>query len=135
MVQLITAIHLSAPEPAGREYDLGEHSLENHNLEDGIAHLKKAIELHDQYPQAHTLLGMVYNEQKKWKEAQAALEKAVQQDAKAVEADFQLGVCLNQQKEFAGAVESPNQALQLNQDAPDAAHYELATAYLASSQW
>jgi tetratricopeptide (TPR) repeat protein len=134
---IISAANLSVPEPARKEYDLGEHSLENHNLEGGIAHLKKAIELHDQYPQAHTLLGMVYNEQKKWKEAQAALEKAVQQDARAVEAYFQLGACLNQQKDFTGAVKSLNQGLELNQDAPDAAaaHYELARAYFALGQW
>jgi tetratricopeptide (TPR) repeat protein len=133
----ISANNLSVPEPARKEYDLGLRSLKNHNLDDGVAHLKKAIGLHDQYPQAYTLLGMAYNEQKKWKDAQTALEKAVQQDARAVEAYFQLGACLNQQKEFNGAVKSLNQGLQLNQDAPDAAaaHYELARAYLALGEW
>lgn len=133
----VSASNLSVPEPARKEYDLGQRSLESHNLDGGVAHLKKAIGIHDQYPQAYTLLGMAYNEQKKWKEAQAALEKAVQQDAKGVEAYFQLGACLNQQKDFTGAVKSLNQGLQLNQDAPDAAaaHYELARAYLAMGQW
>jgi tetratricopeptide (TPR) repeat protein len=133
----ISAINLAVSEPARKEYNLGQHSLENHDLDGGVAHLQKAIGLYDQYPQAYTLLGMVYNEQKKWKDAQAALEKAVQQDAKGVEAYFQLGACLNQQKDFTGAVKSLNQGLQLNQDAPDAAaaNYELARAYLALGQW
>jgi tetratricopeptide (TPR) repeat protein len=133
----ISTLNLSVPGPARKEYDLGRHSLENHNLDDGIAHLKKAIELHDQFPQAYTLLGMAYNEQKKWQDAQAALEKAVKQDPKSVEAYFQLGACLNQQKDFTGAVKSLNQGLQLGQDAPDAAaaHYELGRAYLALGQW
>jgi tetratricopeptide (TPR) repeat protein len=133
----ISTLDLSVPGPARKEYDLGQHSLESHNLDDGVAHLKKAIGLHDQFPQAYTLLGMVYNEQKKWKDAQAALEKAVKLDPKTVEAYFQLGACLNQQKDFTGAVKSLNQGLQLGQDAPDAAaaHYELARAYLALGQW
>jgi tetratricopeptide (TPR) repeat protein len=133
----VSAIDLSVPEPARKEYDLGRHALENHDLDGGIAHIKKAIELHDQFPQAHTLLGMAYNEQKKWKDAQGALEKAVQQDPKAVEAYFQLGAALNQQKDFAGAMRVLNQGLQLNPDAPGAAgaHYELARAYMALGQW
>lgn len=132
-----STLNPSVPAPARKEYELGQRSLANHNLDDGVAHLKKAVELHDQFPQAYTLLGMAYNEQKKWKDAQAALEKAVEQDPKTVEAYFQLGACLNQQKDFTGAVKSLNRGLQLGQAAPDAAaaHYELARAYLALDQW
>jgi len=132
----VSAADLSIPEPARKEFDAGQHALENHDVDGGIGHLKKAIELHDQYPQAYTLLGMAYNDQKKWKDAQGALEKAVQQDPKAVEAYFELGVTLNQQKEFAGATKALNQGLQLNPDAPNAAgaHYELARAYMGLGQ-
>jgi tetratricopeptide (TPR) repeat protein len=133
----VSAVDLSVPEPARKEYDLGQHAMENHDLDGGVAHLKKAIELHDQFPQAYTLLGMAYNELKKWKDAQNVLEKAVQQDPKAVEAHFQLGASLNQQKDFTGAVRSLSQGLQLNPDAPGAAgaQYELARAYMALGQW
>ena len=133
----VSAIDLSVPEAARREFDAGQHALETHDLDGGVAHLKKAIELHDQFPQAYTLLGMAYNDQKKWKDAQGVLEKAVQQDPKAVEAYFQLGASLNQQKDSAGAVKALNQGLQLNPDAQDAAaaHYELARAYMAQGQW
>jgi tetratricopeptide (TPR) repeat protein len=133
----VSAVDLSVPPGSRKEYDLGQHAVENHDLEGGIAHLKKALDLHEQFPQAYTLLGLVYNEQKKWKDAQGVLEKAIQQDPKAVEAYFQLGASLNQQKDYAEAVKALNQGLQLNADAPDAAaaHYELARAYLALGQW
>jgi len=133
----VSAIDLSVPEPARKEYDAGQHALENHDLDGGIAHLRKAIEIHDQFPQAYTLLGMAYNEQKKWKDAQGALEKAVQLDPKAVEAYFQLGAALNQQKDFAGAAKALNQGLQLNPDAPSAptAHYQLAFATFSQGNW
>lgn len=133
----VSAVDLSVPELARKEYDAGQHALESHDVDGGIAHLKKAIELHEQFPQAYTMLGMAYNEQKKWKDAQTALEKAVQQDPKSVEAYFQLGASLNQQKDFPGAVKALNQGFQLNPDAPNAAgaHYELARAYMAQGQW
>jgi Tfp pilus assembly protein PilF len=134
---LVSVAELSIPEPARKEYDLGQHALESHDVDGSITHLKKAIELHDQYPQAYTLLGMAYNEQKKWKDAQGALEKAIQQDPKAAEAYSQLGSSLLQQKDYPGAEKALNQALQINPDASSAplTHYNLATAYFSAGQW
>jgi tetratricopeptide (TPR) repeat protein len=133
----ISAIDLSVPEQARKEYDAGQHALESRDLDGGIAHLKKAIELHAQFPQAYTLLGMAYNEQKKWKDAQGALEKAVQQDPKAAEAYVQLGSALIPLKDYVGAEKALNQGLLLNPDAPSSpmAHYGLATAYFTTGQW
>lgn len=133
----VSAADLSVPEPARKEFDLGQESLQKHEIDAGIAHLKKAIELHDEYPKAYTLLGTALNEQKKWKEAQAALDKAVQLDPKAAEAYFQLGAALNQQKDYAGAEKAFTRGLELKPDAPTApiAHYELARAYMGLAQW
>jgi Tfp pilus assembly protein PilF len=133
----VSAADLSVPALARKEYELGQQSLQNHDLDAGIIHLKKAIQLHAQFPQAYILLGTAFNEQQKWKEAQGALEKAVQLDPKAREAYFQLGASLNQQKDHTAAVKVLNQGLEFNSDAPDAAaaHYELARAYLALGQW
>jgi tetratricopeptide (TPR) repeat protein len=133
----VSAIDLSVPDTARKEFDLGQHAIETHDLDGGIAHLKKAIELHDQFPQAFTMLGLAYNEQKNWKDAQGALEKALQQDPKAVEAYFQLGTSLIRQNDSIGAIKALNLGLQLNPDAVDApaAHYELARAYMALGQW
>jgi tetratricopeptide (TPR) repeat protein len=133
----VSAIDLSVPEASRKEYDQGQKAIENHDLDGGISHLKRAIELQEQFPQAYTMLGLAYNEQKKWKDAQGALEKAIRQDPKAVEAYFQLGATLNQQKDYAGAVNALNKGLELNADAPHApaAHYELAKSYMALGQW
>jgi tetratricopeptide (TPR) repeat protein len=133
----VSAIDLSVPEASRREYDQGQRAIENHDLDGGISHLKRAVELHDQFPQAYAMLGLAYNEQKKWNEAQGALEKAIQQDPKAVEAYFQLGASLSRQTDYAGAVKALNKGLELNPDAPHApsAHYELAKSYLALGQW
>ena len=54
----VSAIDLSVPAESRKEFALGQHALEAHDLDGGVAHLKKAIELHDQFPQAYTLLGM-----------------------------------------------------------------------------
>lgn len=133
----VSAIDLSVPEPARKEYDQGQRAIENRDLDGGVAHLRKAIELHDQFPRAYTMLGVAYNEQKKWRDAQGALEMAVQQDPKAVEAYFQLGTCLSRQADYPAAVKALNKGLELNPDAPhaSAAHYELAKSYLALGQW
>lgn len=133
----VSAVDLSVPEPARKEFDLAQECLQKRDMDTGIAHLKKAIELHGDYPKAYTLLGTALNEQKKWKEAQAALEKAVQLDPKATEALFQLGAALNQQKDYAGAQKAFAKGLELKPDAPTApmAHYELARAYMGLGQW
>jgi len=133
----VSAIDLSVPAESRKEYDLGQHALETHDLDGSVAHLRKAVELHDQFPQAYTMLGMAYNEQKRWKDAQGALEKAIQQDPKAAEAYVQLGSALLQEKDYAGAEKALNQGLQLNPDAKSApmAHYNLATAYFTAGQW
>jgi Tfp pilus assembly protein PilF len=133
----VSAIDLSVPAESRKEYDLGQRALETHDMDGGIAHLKKAIELHEQFPQAYTLLGMAYNEQKKWKDAQGALEKAIQQDPKAAEAYIQLGSALIPLKDYVGAEKALNQGLELNPDAQDSpmAHYNLATAYFTTGQW
>ena len=133
----VSAIDLSVPEPARKEFELGQHALETHDLDGGIVHLKKAIELHEQFPQAYTLLGLAFNEQKKWKDAQGVLEKAIQQDPKAAEAYVQLGSALIPLKDYVGAEKALNHGLLLNPDAPSSpmAHYGLATAYFTTGQW
>jgi tetratricopeptide (TPR) repeat protein len=133
----VSAADLAVPPAAHKEFDLSRQALLNHDLEGGIAHLKKAIEIHDQFPQAYTMLGMAYNEQKKWKEGQSALEKAIQENPKAAEAYVQLGSALIHQKDFAGAEKALNQGLQLDPGAQDSpmVHYTLATAYFTDGHW
>jgi len=133
----VSAVDLSVPEEARKEFDAATQSLQNHNLDEGIAHLKKAIGLHDQYPQAYTMLGTAYNQQSKWGDAQAALQKAIQLDPKEADAYFQLGATLNKEKDYPGAEKALKQAFQLISDPPDSAapHYELGFAYFFQGRW
>ena len=133
----VSAADLGVPPPARKEFDLGRQAIENRDLDGGIAHLRRAIGIQENFPQAYTLMGMVYNEQKQWKDGQAALEKAVQQNPKAAEAYVYLGSSLLQQRDLTGAEKALNRGLQLNPDVQDSpmAHYTLATAYFADGQW
>jgi Tfp pilus assembly protein PilF len=133
----ISAAELSIPEPARKEFDKATEALQNHDLEGGVAHLKKAIGLYDKYSQAYTMLGTAYTEQKKWQDAQGVLQKAIQLDPKEADAYFQLGATLNQQKDFAGAEKALKQGFQLVPEPAEgaAAHYELAFACFSQGHW
>jgi tetratricopeptide (TPR) repeat protein len=132
-----SAADLAVPDPARKEFDKGQKALQDKDLDGGITHLKEAIRLYPTFPQAYTLLGTAYNEQKKWKEAEAALQRATEIDPKASGAYLQLGAALNQTKDYPGAVKALTQGLTLNPDAPEApaAQYELARAYMAQNRW
>jgi len=127
----------AVPAPARDEYEAGRAALLDQDLDRGIAHLKKAIELHESFAGAYVLLGTAYNQQKNWKEAQAALEKAIEFDPDSEVAHFQLGGALNQLKDYPEAVRMLRRGLDICPDAPDAtgAHFELAQAYFALGQW
>jgi Tfp pilus assembly protein PilF len=128
---------LAVPEGARKEFEKGQKSLTGKDLDGGISHLKKAIEIYPSFPQALTLLGTAYNEKKDWKDAQGTLEKATTIDTKNASAFFQLGAALNQTKDYPGAQKALSQGLTLAPDAPEApaAQYELARAYMAQNNW
>jgi tetratricopeptide (TPR) repeat protein len=132
-----SASDLAVPDGARKEFEKGQKSLTDKDLDGGISHLKKAIEIYPSFPQALTLLGTAYNEKKNWKDAQGALEKATTIDPKNASAFFQLGAALNQTKDYPGAQKALSQGLTLAPDAPEAsaAQYELARAYMAQNNW
>ena len=132
-----SAADLAVPDGARKEFEKGQKLLTDRDLDGGISHLKKAIEIYPSFPQALTLLGTAYNEKKNWKDAQGTLEKATTIDPKNASAFFQLGAALNQTKDYPGAQKALSQGLTLAPDAPEAsaAQYELARAYMAQNNW
>src|SRR5215472_2016486 len=130
----VSAADLAVPDNAKKEFDAAQKALEAKNMDSGVTHLKKAIQLYPNFPQAYATLGAVYLEQKKYKEAQEALEKATQLDPKAAGAYIELGATLNQLKDYPAAVTALTKGLELNPDVP-AGQYELAKAYMAQQQW
>jgi tetratricopeptide (TPR) repeat protein len=133
----VPAGDLAVPDNARKEFDKGQKALQNEDLDGGISHLKKALELYPSFPQALTLLGTAYNEKKDWKAAKGTLEKATVIDPKNPSAFFQLGAALNQTKDYPGAEKALTQGLTLSPDAPEApaAQYELARACMAQNRW
>jgi superkiller protein 3 len=83
------------------------------------------------------MLGTVYNQQKKWTDAQGALRKAIQLDPNEADAYFQLGATLNQVKDYPGAEKALTRGFQLVPEPQEgaAAHYELAFACFSEGQW
>lgn len=130
----VSAADLAVPDNARKEFDAAQKALDAKDLDGGIAHLKKAVDLYPNFPQAYATLGAAYLEQKKFKEAQESLEKATQLDPKAAGAYIELGATLNQLKDYPGAVAALTKGLGLNPDVP-AGDYELAKAYMAQQQW
>jgi len=130
----VSAADLGVPENARREFEKGESALKQSKLDAGIAHLQKAIKLYEPFPQAYTLLGTAYLEQKNWKGAETALQKATSLDANASDAYLALGAMFNQTKEYSRAQSALLRGLELKPDA-SAGHYELAKTYWELGRW
>ena len=126
----VSLLDLSIPENARQEFEKGQSALKEIKLDDGIAHLRKAITLYNAFPQAYALLGTAYLGQKDWKNAEVALRKANELDPKFSDAYLELGAVLNQTKEYSQAEAALLKGLELKPEAAGG-HYELAKTYWA----
>jgi Flp pilus assembly protein TadD len=130
----VSILDLSVPENARQEFEKGQGALKENKLDEGIAHLRKAIKLYDAFPQAYTLLGTAYLGQKDWKNAELALRRANELDPKFPEAYLELGAVFNQTKEYPQAETALLRGLELKPEAAGG-HYELAKTYWALGRW
>jgi Flp pilus assembly protein TadD len=130
----VSVLDLSVPENARQEFEKGQAALKENKLDDGVAHLRKAIKFYDAFPQAYTLLGTAYLGQKDWKNAEVALRKANELDPKFPDAYMELGAVFNQTKEYPQAETALLKGLELKPEAA-AGHYELAKTYWALGRW
>ncbi|MFI5096716.1 MAG: tetratricopeptide repeat protein [Candidatus Acidiferrales bacterium] len=130
----VSVADLGVPEEASHEYELGEDALKGKNPDESIKHFKRAIELHETFPQAYTMLGTLYLAQQNWKEAQRSLERAIQLDPKLAEAYLELGAVFNQTKDYATAEQVLTKGLELKPDA-FGGQYELGKTCWALGRW
>jgi uncharacterized protein YfaS (alpha-2-macroglobulin family) len=131
----VSAVDLSIPESARKEFDTGEKLLNvKHDLPGSIAHFRKATELYNSFGQAYVMLGLAYLQDQKLRESRTALERAVQLDPKSSAGYLALGACLNQQKDYAGAEKALLTGLGLEPESPEG-HYEIAKSYWALRRW
>jgi tetratricopeptide (TPR) repeat protein len=134
VVTAISKLDAGAPENARQEFEKGRLALNDHKLDAGIAHLRKAAKLYDSFPSAYTLLGTAFLTAENWKEAQTALQKAITLDPNSADAYLALGAVFNQTKDFPQAETALTRGLKLKPDAA-AGHYELAKAYWSLGRW
>lgn len=130
----VSVLDLSIPENARQEFEKGQDALKENKLDDGVAHLRKAIKLYDAFSQAYALLGTAYLGQRDWKDAEVALRKANELDPKFPDAYLELGAVFNQTKEYPKAETALLKGLELKPEAAGG-HYELAKTYWAQGRW
>jgi tetratricopeptide (TPR) repeat protein len=123
------------PAQARKEYDAGQKLLnEKQDAEGGIQHFRKAIQIYDNFPEAHLALGLVYLDLRKFDEAQASLQKSTELNPTAPGGYLALGTLFNQEKKYDDAEKALKQGLDLKPDVP-AGQYELAKTYWATGKW
>jgi len=99
-----------------------------------IDHLKKAIKIDPQFPDAYVLLATAYIQQNNPADAKSALDQAIEMDPKLAEARLTLGTLQNSQKDYAGAEKSLTEGLKLDPESPEG-NYQLAKTYWAEGRW
>ncbi len=131
----LNARDAAVPANARKEYNAAKTLFaDNKPGEDGIKHLRKAIQIYPQYADAYVLLAMAYIGENNTNDARSNLDKAIEIDPKLAEAHLTLGMLLNHQQDYAGAEKSLSRGLELNPQAPQG-HYELAKTYWAMGKW
>lgn len=124
------------PPHALKEFSTGEKLLHQKkpDLEGSARHLRKAIKIYENFPEAYLLLGLVYMDQGKFDDAQTALQRSIELDPKAAAGYVALGTVFNQTQKYPEAEKVLTHALELKPDDAEG-HCELARAYLAMGRW
>jgi Flp pilus assembly protein TadD len=96
-----SATDLAAPKKAQKEYEKGEHALQNGNPEEARSHLEKAVAEYPCYARAQTTLGVALSMLRQFSPAEAAFKKSIECDAGFLEAYIQLAILLNLEGKYA----------------------------------
>jgi tetratricopeptide (TPR) repeat protein len=100
---------------AQEEFTKGRAALlDNGRMEEGIAHLEKAISIYPNFLEAYLLLGTAYMDARRLDKAENELRKAIEINSKSPEAYFALGEAYRQQKKYTEAVKILRDGLKLD---------------------
>ncbi len=103
------------PEPARKEFERASALLQKaEQRNEGLAALKKAIEIFPLYYEALNLLGAEYVKQKEYELAVAVLSKAIEVNSRAYHSLNSLSVAQYNLKQMPLAIESMRRAISLN---------------------
>lgn len=131
----ISADYLKIPENAREEYEKGMklHQKEG-QLEEALDHLRKAVELHPKFAQAHYGMGLLLMDLDRLDEAAGSLERAIIESPEMVPAYFPLGAIYNHQRKPAEAEKVLRKGLEIKEDIWQL-HFELARAVAYLTRW
>lgn len=124
-----SSVDARVPEEARKEYDRASESLAKGKDEEGVAHLRRAVELYPAFFAAHMLLASAHTKAGRLAEAETSLERAAQIDQRSTAALVSLGEVRRRLKKTAEAEESLAAALKL-EEASWQAHLALGRLYL-----
>jgi tetratricopeptide (TPR) repeat protein len=131
----VNARDADVPAEARREYETAQKLLtEKQDAEGGLKHLRKAIQVYDQYAEAYLLLGLTYLELRKPDDARLALQKSIDLDPSLPGGYLGLGTLFNQEKKYEEAEKQLKHGLELKPDVASG-QYELARTYWAMGRW
>jgi tetratricopeptide (TPR) repeat protein len=123
------------PAEARKEYETAQKLLtDKQDAEGGLKHLRKAIQVYDQYAEAYLLLGLTYLELRKPDDARVALQKSIDIDPSFPGGYLGLGTLFNQERKYEDAEKELKHALELKPDVANG-QFELARTYWAMGKW
>lgn len=123
------------PSNARKEFETGQKLInDKKDLDGGIKHLQKAVQLYDKFSEAYLMLGLAYMGQQRFDDAQAALQRSTEIEPNAPGPYFALGTLFNGQKKFPEAEKALTRGLELKPDVAEG-QYEIARTYWATGRW
>jgi len=132
---LLDARLAQIPAPARKEFESGENAIsDKKDPESAEKHFHKAIQIFEQYPEAHLKLGLLFLDLNRPEEAQKELQRCIELDKSAPAPYLALGALYSRQKRFPEAQTVLERGLEIKSDVPEA-QYELAKTYFALQRW
>ncbi len=126
--QLVSAVELSIPMEAREEYNKADDSLARKNIDEAIAHLKKAIEIAPQYAAAWNFLGTIAYQSRQYQQAEQYFREALKRDPEAYSPLVNLGGALLSEAKIEESLPVNERAAKLRPKDP-LAHAQLGQSY------
>jgi tetratricopeptide (TPR) repeat protein len=127
------AVDARVPDEARREFERGSAALSKGKDDEGVSHLRRAVEIYPDFLQARLLLASAHMKARRWEDAEAALARAVETDPHSVAALVSLGEARRRLKKYTEAEESLTAALKLDDNSWQG-HLALGRVYLDTDQ-
>lgn len=103
----------NVPLEAQKEFELGRSAVARGRLDEGLAHLGKAVRLYPNFYEAHLLIGTAQMDARRWDESAEALARAAEVNPKSAAARFALGEVQLRRKKFDEAERALAEGLRL----------------------